>query len=155
MYEKTEDNLPDVDAHACPHIMQNIRFHAPLNSDGKRIATKAIFRVSYMAAVNRSPSPTIGSREKPNKREAAPVRKITAQTLGLTTEAKAAQGIKALLRIAIEPNGEAKYCTLVEASFVDALDAQLCKKAKALPYISALDHEGKAKYDEIYVELRF
>jgi hypothetical protein len=150
-----ESDLPALDAHVCPYVMENIRFHPPLDANGNRAAIKGVMTATYATDLQAPAYPNVPSSGEPNKRDAAPAVKITAKTLGLVKEAKAAKGQTAVLRLAIGPEGNARMCRLFAATYVDALDAQLCKKAMAVPYTGALNHKGEPTYDNIYVEMEF
>lgn len=134
--------IPSLDAHACRHMLNHIRFHPGLDDRGEPFGGTVAARLGYelRARVSR---PVEGYVEPP-ARSARPLQRIDLASIGIapgTRRPKLVFGISADLMV--EVDGSVSSCTLASGSFVDAIDRQACDKLRAMRFKPGEDAGGK------------
>lgn len=142
-----------LDRHACPHLMRHAVFHAALDDQGRRVAQTFDARVDYQL-IPRMQSPLFspGDGSTPPR----PLQALDAANAGIdrtTRRPPNVDGIGAAL--AIDPEGAVTACTLTEPTFDDALDRQVCDRARAVRFEPARDRAGRNVAGEHHFHLRW
>jgi TonB family protein len=139
-----------LDRHACPYLMRNALFHPALDSEGRRIPRTLDATLSYrLLPVMHVPS--ITRYDGPPMPR--PLQPIDAAALGVnagTRRPPHVDGVTGIL--AVSPEGAASACTLVIPTYDDALDRQICDRARAMRFEP---QRGRAQRAEFYFYFRW
>jgi hypothetical protein len=147
-----------VNAHICPHVIKYAKFHAPINEDGQRLAFRGEFSAIYRTrtkVVIRTVALPGDEAWKPNSRNAAPNKPIDVASLGLGDNASGLRGRVAKMLVKVGETGNPVRCDLTQPTFIDSVDAVLCKIALSRNFIGALSHKGEPVADWVSLEIKF
>lgn len=115
----------DLDAHACPHVMANIRFTPTLRRDGAVTAQTLAMTMDYALGPLMMNVPVDGPAPVDEAR-AAPITPITAETAGIAGR-KPPRGVEGFgATLFVDPDGRPFACNLHRPTKDNASDKLIC-----------------------------
>jgi hypothetical protein len=151
--EKRGD-YPTLETHFCKHVTVNARFHPALGADGKRVSVNGEFSGAYKTDTQNYMIVTTGpdGEIQKDQRETKPLEAITLETLKLPDIPANARGLTVGIYLFVDIFGKVTECQISQPSFIDVVDAHLCRHTGGTKFAPALDHLGNPKNDLFFSE---
>ena len=116
----------DLDAHACPHVLKNIRFVPTLPRDGVVRAETLSIALQYQMGPMMMFGPAEGGPPSTEAPEARPLSPIDAQLAGIAGVPAPGDVRGVGATFAVAPDGSVSACLLRVPTRIDELDKRIC-----------------------------
>lgn len=130
-----------LDAHACPHLIANVRFFPALDTQGARVGSVAAATLSYELGLYMITGAD-GAPSSPGGKPPAPRKPIRLAELGLTRETPHGKAYGATATMMIGADGVPVACNVTNPTQDDAFDFRLCDALMKLAFAPGTDGAG-------------